>query len=198
MIGEDQAVAESRASQAAKFVREQMLPLQSSAASSSASVSEQVGTTVIKVTEEVSTVPAAASVSTTAAAPSAAPAPTASAPAAAAPAAAAGPAAQPAGVLQPAHYLHSYNPGRRCQPALLAVPKIMYLVTSNPSSPNMIGVWVGPKARTWSTICQTLQGRKLFGSGAQLKKVGTLEEAWEMWKVKFPESYNSMLIRELA
>ena len=73
----------------------------------------------------------------------------------------------------------------------------MYLVTSNPTSPNMIGVWVGPKARTWATLSQTLQGRKLFGSGAGLKKVETLAQAWERWKVKFPES-NNMPIREVA
>ena len=140
VIGEDEAIAESHASQAAKFVRDQVLPLQSSAASSSASVSEQAGTILIKVTVEVSTVPAAACERLTAAAPTAAPALVASAPAAAVPAAAAGPVAQPAGVLQPVRYLHSYNPGRQCHPALLAAIVVMYLLTSNPSSPSMIEV----------------------------------------------------------
>ena len=57
-----------------------------------------------------------------------------------------------------------------------------YLVTSNPEHPALVGLWSGSSASTWRKVESTLRGGRLFGSGAKVKKVKSLEEAMQLWE----------------
>ena len=59
--------------------------------------------------------------------------------------------------------------------------EVYYLVLKNDHQPSLRGLWSGAKATTWAKVLTTLKGGQLFGSGARLRRVHSLEDAREMW-----------------
>ena len=94
------------------------------------------------------------------------------------------------GPCHPPHHVKLYRPvqgppaAATEPPTTEQQPEVMYVVTRNPGNPLATGLWQGSKAKTWKTVLLTLQGRKLFGSGAKLRKVKSVEEAWELWAME--------------
>ena len=56
------------------------------------------------------------------------------------------------------------------------------LVTRNPAGALLEGLWSGPSGITWRRVEESFRGGRLWGSGAKVKKVSTLEEALALWR----------------
>jgi len=60
----------------------------------------------------------------------------------------------------------------------------MYAVRRHPS-PQFEGLWIGrPGTRVWAALLATTRRGSMFGSGMDLKRVQTVEEAWAFWTLR--------------
>jgi hypothetical protein len=69
--------------------------------------------------------------------------------------------------------------------ALVEQPK-HYVIWFNRNQVWLEGLWSGPKQKTWRKVEALLDGGRMWGSGAKLKKVENVKEAVELWALKRP------------
>ena len=62
-----------------------------------------------------------------------------------------------------------------------------YLGPRNELHPSLRGLWCGSKAVTWRRMVSTLQGGRLAGSGAELKRVQNVEVEQALWAATYVE-----------
>ena len=67
--------------------------------------------------------------------------------------------------------------------SLIQEAECHYVVAKNSHSPGLLVLWSGPKGPTWRKVEETLEGGRLAGSGAKLKKVANAQEARDYWNL---------------
>ena len=61
-----------------------------------------------------------------------------------------------------------------------------YIILKNPADPSIEGFVEGPNPETWRRIESRLAGRRLYGSGARLRRVESKVDAEKVWKSVYP------------
>jgi hypothetical protein len=57
----------------------------------------------------------------------------------------------------------------------------LYVVTQHPNEIK-VGIWIGRGPDAWRRVERELPGQRLWGSGCQLKRVKSLDQAWNAWR----------------
>ena len=70
---------------------------------------------------------------------------------------------------------------REPEPEEETIGERIYVIARNRFDPATEGIWTGGHPETWNAITARLKGGQLFGSGAALVRVETMEEARRAW-----------------